>query len=93
MRLYRKKGWNRSEFEKERLFFMLLEDGIIWYHRPGGAPMHDDYQWYRLEEDEYRLMDTFGRYDWDLDGCYAENREKDVFFIMKKKFQRRNGRN
>lgn len=61
-------------------YSILLEDGIIWYHRPGGAPMHDDYQWYRLEEAEYRLMDIFGRYDWDLDGCYAENGEGDVYF-------------
>lgn len=61
-------------------YSILLENGTIWYHRPGGAPMHDDYQWYRLEGEEYQIVDTFSRYDWDLDGCYAENGEGDVYF-------------
>ncbi|MCM1496702.1 MAG: hypothetical protein NC089_13015, partial [Bacteroides sp.] len=56
--------------------FILLENGTIWFHRPGGAPLHDDYQWYRLEGEEYQEMYTFSRYDGD---GYEENGEGDLY--------------
>ncbi|MCM1496699.1 MAG: hypothetical protein NC089_13000 [Bacteroides sp.] len=57
-------------------YSILLEDGTIWFHRPGGAPLHDDYQWYRLEGEEYQEMYTFSRYDGD---GYEENGEGDLY--------------
>lgn len=32
-------------------YSILLEDGTVWFYRPGGAPLHDDYQWFCLEGD------------------------------------------
>lgn len=59
-------------------YSILLEDGTIWFHRPGGAPPHEDYQWYRLEGEEYQEVDTFSKYDGDGDG-YKENGEGDIY--------------
>ena len=60
-------------------YSILLENGLVWYHRPGAAPMHDDYQVFVLEGAEYQRMCSFARYDWDQDGAYAENGNGDTY--------------
>ncbi len=54
-------------------YSVLLENGKVWYHRPGAAPLHDNYQVYALEGTEYQNICTFARYDDNMDGKYDEN--------------------
>lgn len=58
---------------------VLLENGMVWYHRPGVAPLHDYYQVFSLEGTEYQRMCTFEKDDGNLDGYYDENGEGDIY--------------
>lgn len=53
-------------------YSVLLENGIVRYHRPGGAPINDCYQIFCLEETEYQLVCIFERYDDNFNGYYDE---------------------
>ena len=61
-------------------YSVLLENGRVLYHRPGGAPMHDDYQIYYFDGDEYQWRCHLSRYDWNQNGYYEEDGEGDKYF-------------
>jgi len=60
-------------------YSVLLGNGMVWYHRPGGAPIHDCYQAFSLEGMEYQLVCVFERYDDDFNGYFDENGEGDIY--------------
>lgn len=62
-------------------YSVLLENGEIWYHRPGGAPMNDCYQCFYFDETEYKLKYVFERYDGNEDGIYNESEEGDLYIF------------
>lgn len=58
----------------------LLENGMVWYHRPGVAPMHDYYQCFAFDGVEYQRIVTFTRSDWNENGYYEEDGAGDKYF-------------
>lgn len=69
-------------------YAVLLDNGIVWYHRPSVAPMQDYYQVFRLEGLEYQLESTFERYDDDLNGVFDENGNGDKYLYNSKEISK-----
>lgn len=71
----------RKEYNFEIIYrgaySMLLENGMIQYYRPGGAPLHEDYTYYSLEENGYKEEVMLARYDANDNNMYDE---QDIYF-------------
>ncbi|MBR5800602.1 MAG: hypothetical protein IKY23_11150 [Lachnospiraceae bacterium] len=69
---------NEFEIVYSGTYSVILENGMIQYHRPGGAPLHDDYMFFVYEQNEYKEKVSLSRYDENEDGQYDE---QDVYFL------------
>lgn len=63
---------NDLEIVYSGTYSVLMENGMIKYYRPGGAPKHDNYIFYEFEQNEYKEKVSLSRYDWDENGIYEE---------------------
>ncbi len=53
-------------------YSVLLENGMIKYYRPGGAPDNEKYIFFEFDGISYNSVESFERYDANEDGVYDE---------------------